>query len=80
MANLEALRIVLQQQGYDLMPDVWMVYVNRQCPDPSLHEDTGVCMECDNKFVELEGKDVPLLASMMRLALSSRLLHSQVPQ
>ncbi len=78
MANLEALRIVLQQQGYDLMPDVWMVYVNRQCPDPLLHEDTGVCMECDNKFVELEGKDVPLLASMMRLALSSQSLHDQV--
>ena len=79
MANLEALQIVLQQQGYDLMPDVWMVYVNRRCPDPSLHEDIGVCAECDNKFEELDGKDVPLLASMMRLALSSRLLHSQVP-
>jgi hypothetical protein len=78
MANLKALRIVLEQQGYDLMPDVWMVYVNRQCPDPSLHEDTGVCMECDNKFAELEGKDVPLLASMMRLALSSQSLHDQV--
>ena len=78
MAKLEALQIVLQQRAHDLIPDVWILYVGRPCPDPFIHQSTGWCDECENKLVELEGKDVPLLASMMRLALSSQSLHDQV--
>ncbi len=78
MAKLEALQIVLQQQADDLIPDVWMLYVNRPCPDPFIHQNTGWCIECENKLVELERKDVPLLTSMMRLALSTRSLYGQV--
>ena len=52
----------------DLEPDVWMMYVNMLCPSPLTHELAGFCPDCENKYFELEGKDIPTLAAVRRLA------------
>ena len=72
-----ALSTVLQTKARELDDDEWMCYVGMQCPDPEMHELTGFCHDCTNKWFELEDKDVPVLAALMRLArCNSELYHS----
>ena len=73
-----ALAMTLQTVAPDLEPDIWTFYVNLPCPDPVLHRLTGACHDCDNHLFELEGKDVPTLASFMRLAMSCNALYQLV--
>ena len=58
--------LTLQSQAIELEPDIWTFYVNFRCPDPILHRLTGVCHDWENRYVELEGKDVPVLAAVSR--------------
>jgi hypothetical protein len=73
-----ALGLTLQSQSIELEPDIWTFYVNLQCPDPILHRLTGACHDCENRLFELEDKDVPTLASFMRLAMSCKALYQFV--
>ena len=73
-----ALGTVLQTKASEREPDVWTFYVNLPCPDPVLHRLTGACHDCENRFFELEGKDIPTLASFMRLAMGCKGLYRTV--
>ena len=78
MTTMNAMEVALQNTKHELEDDVWMMYVSLPCPDPEFHELTGVCHECENKYYELKGKDVPVLAAFMRLALTSKQLYRVV--
>lgn len=80
MAAMEALEIVLKDKEKELEDDVWMAYVTMTCPSPFVHEMTGYCPDCENKFIELEDKDVPILSALMRLACANKLLYQIVRQ
>jgi hypothetical protein len=75
---MEALEIALENSANELEDDVWMLYVSLPCPNPEFHELTGVCHQCENKYYELKGKDVPALAAFMRLAMTSKKLYKIV--
>ena len=65
---------VLETMACELEDDVWMMYVNMQCPDPELHKLTGFCPDCDNKYYELKDIDVPVLGAFMRMAMCNKSL------
>jgi hypothetical protein len=69
---MNALEVALQNSKDELEDDVWVTYVSLPCPDPEFHELTGLCHQCENKYYELKDKDVPVLASFMRLAMSCK--------
>ena len=73
-----ALAMTLRTMATELEPDIWTFYVNLPCPDPNLHRLTGVCHDCENKYFELENKDIPTLSAFMRLALSCKALYRLV--
>ena len=68
MTTMAALETILKMKRPELENDVWMGYVGMPCPDPEFHELVGVCPDCDNKFYEFQGKDLPVLGALMRLA------------
>ena len=70
-----ALGLTLQSQSIELEPDIWTFYANLPCPDPILHRLTGVCHDCENKYSELDNKDVPVLAAFIRLAMGCKGLY-----
>jgi len=78
MTTMNAMEVALQNTKNELEDDVWMMYVSLPCPDPWFHEMTGVCHQCENKYYELKDKDVPALASFMRLAMTSKQLYRVV--
>ena len=80
MTTMAALETILKLKRPELEDDVWMAYVGMPCPNPFVHEMTGYCPDCDNKFDELQGKDVPILGALMRLACTSKALHRVVVQ
>ena len=61
---LSALDTFLTFYKQELQPDVWMMYVNMPCPCPFTHELVGFCTDCENKYFELEGKDIPTLQAV----------------
>ena len=73
---LSALDIFLAFYENDLEPDVWMMYVNMPCPSPLIHELAGFCPDCENTYFELEGKDIPMLAAVRRLANTCKTLDA----
>jgi len=75
---MDALEIALENTKDELEDDVWMMCVSLPCPNPEFHELTGVCHQCENKYFELKGKDVPALAAFMRLAMTSKKLYKIV--
>ena len=62
----------MHAKATELEPDAWTFYVNLRCPDPILHRLTGVCHDCENRYFELEGKDISVLGAFMRLAMSCK--------
>ena len=52
---MNALTCVMQNFVDVLEDDVWKLYIHMRCPDPEMHEMTGCCPDCDNKYIELEG-------------------------
>ena len=77
---MAALETLLKVNAQELEDDVWMAYVTMSCPDPEFHKMVGVCPDCDNKFYELQGKDLPVLGALMRLACASKQLYRIVRQ
>ena len=65
---LSALDTFLTFYKRELESDVWMMYVNMPCPSPLTHELVDFCPDCMNKYCELEGRDIPTLAAVRRLA------------
>ena len=65
---LSALETFLMFYQQELEPDVWMIFVNMPCPRPIEHDLLGFCPDCENKYYELEGKDIPTLQAVRRLA------------
>ena len=59
-----ALQTALQTQASQLEADVWTLYVNMRCPNPRLHELTGVCHDCENKFSEMTMLTVMLIMTI----------------
>ena len=80
MATMTALETLLKGKTQELEDDIWMAYVKMPCPNPVVHEMTGFCPDCGNKFIELEDKDVPILGALMRLACANKQLYQIVRQ
>ena len=75
---LSALDTFLTFYKQELEPDVWMVYVNMPCPSPLKHELVGFCPDCENKYFELEGKGIPTLQAVRRLANACKSLDANI--
>ena len=73
---LSAVDAFLMFYKEDLEPDVWQMYVNMPCPSPLTHALAGSCPDCENKYFELEGKDIPTLAAVRRLANTRKTLDA----
>jgi hypothetical protein len=69
------MEVALQTKAAELEPDVWMHYVKSTCRNLTLHRMAGFCHDCENRFFELQDKDVPILAAFMRLALCSKTFY-----
>ena len=75
---LSALDTFLTFYKQELEPDVWMMYVNMPCPCHFTHEFDGFCPDCTNKYFELEGKDIPSLAAVKRLANTCKSFNANI--
>ena len=73
---LSALNTFLTFYHQELEPDVWMMFVNMPCPDPFTHDLLDFCPDCENKYCELAGKDIPTLQAVRRLANTCRSLDA----
>ena len=69
------MEVALSTHAAELEPDVWQSYVRFKCRNPTLHRMAGFCHDCENRFYELQDKDLPVLAAFMRLAMCSKTFY-----